>query len=367
MKKLLITSDHHIAAKYPYSTSVNPFTDKFYLNAINALTQVASFAYENECGILDAGDMFDSEIIGTPELYGVMKFFNKLNKHNVSAMVNLGNHEIAFEEGIPPVIQLIAMRYGTIHTADYRKPWTEFMWQGLHVYLMPYQKEAVFNERLRLLLESHIEQPACLCIHQNIKGIQIGDSFMKEGLTVEEICNLVKKKFKFIICGHIHHKKIIDKFGIPIILPGSTIAMDFNDDRNDKGFYVLEFNKDYSIKNIQFQAIENQIRFKTFEFSEDKKKDLNFENTVCRFDVNIEDQQEFSEYSNSLSKAGVVAVQPRWHKVKPLPDIDEYVRPMELNMDDWLAKYLDRKGYHAEEIKSAIELNEKLFGAKEKK
>jgi len=279
-------------------------------------------------------------------------------------MINAGNHEVEFEEGVPPVLWLLGSRYKNVYTTSYKKPWTKHTWQGLNVYLIPYKKEALFNKVLKQLLESKIEQPACLCIHQNIKGIKMGDAVLQEGLAAQEICGLAKNKFKFIMCGHLHHSHVIDKFGIPIIIPGSTSANTFSDGSTKKSFYVLKFNDDFSIRKIKTIPIEKQVTFGTYDFALQikGKKTAEVMSDICRIDVPVEDQQEFFEYSKMMMAKGVISVKPRWVKKQAKHDLEEDLRPIEMNMDDWLVTFLTRKGYNGEEIESAIECNEKLFG-----
>jgi hypothetical protein len=272
--------------------------------------------------------------------------------------LNIGNHEIGYERAVPPAIYSLAKDREFMHVADYKKDWTHFTWHGLNIYMIPYFKEAIFNQKLQALLESEVEQPACLCIHQNIKGIQVGDAVLQDGMTGDEICSVVKKKFNFIICGHIHHASYSTRYKLPLLIPGSTVAYDFKDQGSQKSFFVLDFNEDYTIEKCTTVKLEGQADFFTIDWKEaDKYSDRDIGNCLMRVEIPV--GQDFEPIRQKLSHA--FEVKPKWTHDGGAPDLSGYQRPVRMGMNDWLVKYMQIKGYHDSEIESARVLNEALF------
>jgi len=356
MKKLILTSDNHLSDKYTFSDSTYPFHDTFFKNAYYGFREIIDYAAKNNCDILNAGDFFNDNIVHAPEYYAAVSIFKKLKSKNIKMILNsTGNHEIGYEQGMPTISNILASNFNNVFVNKLNHPWTNYNWNGLNIYLIPYSKEKIFEKVLYEMIKNGIEQPACLCIHQNIKGISLGNVTSVEGMDPMEICSISKKYFKFIVCGHIHHPFHSDKFGVPIFIPGSTVSVDFKDEGEAKSFYLIEFDKSYDINDIKTILLKNQIIFKTIQY-EDVHKYIDFENYF--FKVELETDKDFTEVQNKLKKA--YRVIPKWKTVRKDHNTS-YQRNIKMTLDEWLITYMEKKGYNGEEIQAARACNEGIF------
>ena len=364
--RLLVIADTHLATKYPLSTDPFPFADPFFVAAIKALNQAHKYAFDNDCDIMHAGDLFHSDEIGAPELFAAVQFFRRVTHAGGTIFFDPGNHEISFQNPIPSVSQSLSYAFPRVWTPGIKEEWTVKPWQHapdrlLNIYLVPYYKESVFNDALKKLVAGGVKQPAALCIHQNIKGIQVGNAVLQDGMGEDEICNLVKDKFKFVVCGHIHHRMVSERYGVPLIIPGSTISMDFRDEGSTKSFNVLEFDKKYNIKDIKTVDIEGQIVFRSMDLDDVINRGIEFDKRFFRISAPISKNDELKLFEKKALSFGAIGVQPKWIKARISRQPQGFERPVSMGIDDWLVQYMKKKGCNDSEISKAIETNKKIF------
>lgn len=358
--KLILMSDSHLATKYPLSVDPFPFKDPFYLSAVKGINQAVTYSFDNGCDILHSGDLFHNDEIGAPDLFAASQFFYRVTHNGGTVLFNPGNHEISFQNPIPSVAQSLSYAFPGVWTVGPKQEYVVKKWNGLNVYMIPYYKESVFNDVLKKVVSQPIQQPAALCIHQNIKGIQVGNAVLQDGMGQEEICNLVKDKFKFIVCGHIHHRRIDERYGIPLLIPGSTMAMDFRDEGSTKSFYVLEFDKSYNIKDVKTIDIKDQIKFVSMDIHSSTR---GCKNTYFKVSATPDEHDAVRDFEKKVREVGAIGVQPKWVRNKVERQPQGFERPVSMGVDQWLVQYMKKKGYDDSEISRAIDTNQKIFKA----
>jgi len=79
--------------------------------------------------------------------------------------------------------------------------------------------------------------------------------------------NIANPAFDYIALGHMHRRQIVDH-PVPVVYPGSLQSIDFGDEGDEKGFYVLQIDEAASkgrrLKDYTFHPIKTR-RFLTVE------------------------------------------------------------------------------------------------------
>jgi DNA repair exonuclease SbcCD nuclease subunit len=359
MRKWIVTSDFHLASSYPFSTSPNPFRDQFFRKSYTAVKQIIKEAVIQRLDIIHAGDWFDKERIAAPEYSITMATLQALLEDNLHLFLNLGNHEIDYRDGIPSFLWSLAARFDNMHVPKLGA-WTHFERNGLHLYLVPYCREAEFNDILEDLSKRDLQKPAALVIHQNIKGIQLAKTVLKQGISGRELVEKLQGSFKFIVCGHLHHPHDFEKLSVPIIIPGSIAAMDFNDEYSEKSFCILTLDDSCDVVSIDRISIKDQISFHTICL-QDVGAVKN--STGCFFKIGhtMEETNEYNVAKRELLDRGAIGV--TYEIIRSYKNtIASQDRPVSVSIDDWLRLYLEEIGIDTEECEAIAKRNEEIFG-----
>ncbi|HLF34899.1 MAG TPA: metallophosphoesterase [Cyclobacteriaceae bacterium] len=352
--------DTHFDTKFPYSTSPDPMSDLFFLQSVKSFTEIIRYAARNGFDILHAGDFFNEGSIGAPELAIVIQLLQGLQNKGIQMYVNLGNHDTEFIDKIPASIESLAKMFPNIHVAERKSKWTVFPWYDYSVYMIPYCGEIKFNKVFEELMQTEIKSPAILCIHEDIKGVRMGSAQMKTGLSEDAFCDVAAKRFNMIVCGHMHQAYEATRSKVPLIVPGSTHAVDFRDEGIPKRFYEIIYSV-ASLGRIIPHEIDNQIYFKTIDAGDALKiepRDL----SKYFFRVRAPVGTDTALIKEKLgSSAGV---EMEWGSRSVAPDLTGYERPKNVTMDEWLCVFAERKGYSYEDYEEARDLNKVLFDGK---
>lgn len=360
--RIIFTSDGHIASNYPFSNALNPFKDVFFLRGYQAQKQIIDYSINNgNIPIAFNGDMFDSEKIGGVELFAAAAILNKLLHNNVPTYFNIGNHEIDYEGTIPNIISVLGSMYDNVKAATNKTKWTVFQYGALNMYFIPSVKDKIFNDIITELCSTEIKQPAALFIHQNIKNIQLGKTKMKVGFSESEFMDKIKGRFNCVVCGHLHHPYISEKFGVPLFVTGSTSAVDFRDEGTRKSFLVVDFDKQWNVNSWEQIDIKDQIEFVSIEFDKiDRYQYRTAQNKVFRLYHSTKDNTD--EVTEKLMAAGAIAVVK-----ESIPDmisedgIAAFSRPIQMDTKDWLIEFLKNRIYDEEKAERIVDLHGRMY------
>jgi len=360
--KFAITSDTHLASRYPFSTDAHPLKDVFFRTSYSGISQVIKYAEDHRCPILHGADWFDSEIARSPELHATTMLFSRIQQRGIPMFINLGNHEIDYKEGIPSVLRSVCNPFlPIIQTPEINQEWDVKKCEDLNIYMIPYCPEKIFMDRLKRLCQSKIKKPAILMIHQNMKGIPLGKVRSMEGMGEKEIAAIVKENFKLLICGHLHFGRQSSQYGMNIVIPGSTCGIDFKDVGSRKVFYVAEFNDSYDLTSCNPVLIKNQITFIECQIDAAEafaQKDKRMDNVFLKVHSPVDKDCSFIE--KRFMELGAVGVVIDRKKKNVEPDLSSYDRPLHMSTDDWLRKHLVDKIYDEEEREGILEMHSSI-------
>ena len=114
--------------------------------------------------------------------------------------------------------------------------------------------------------------------HGNLVGSTLSNGYMSEkGVSTE-----IFKGCDLALCGDIHKRQVINKFGVPIIYSGSLIQQNFGETVTQHGYTIVkiskannfeysfvDFNTDYGFYAVELNSID--------DIDKDKEKLLNYQ------------------------------------------------------------------------------------------
>jgi exonuclease SbcD len=389
----------HLNPETGLSTRFEDFT--------RALDQLVDFAIGDKIDlVLFCGDAYKSREPSQTQQREFARRIKQLSENGIPVFLLVGNHDLPNAVGRAtateifdtlsvenvyvankPAIFRIPTKNGTVQIASL--PWLR---RGILL-----SREEIKNldiEQLKNKLEQvltgiidkHVTEldpaiPAILAAHVWITGVKPGSERsmslgMEHGLLLSNVANLA---FDYVALGHIHKQQVLS-VNPPVVYSGSLERVDFGEETDDKGFYVVEIQSDDKGKrrvNYQFHKIEGR-RFLTVNVVIEPE-DINptakvlqtiavqpVKDVIVRLQITMPEagssQLNDSEIKNALKEA---------HYFTIARDVARETRlrlgkltAAELTPIDALKVYLEQKKISPARAKELLEYGEKLIAEK---
>ena len=262
------------------------------LDFLSTLDQVVNYALENKVDlVLFCGDAYKSREPSQTQQREFARRINRLSTNGVPIFLLVGNHDLPNAIGRAttteifdtltiknvyvsnrPDIYHIPTNSGTVQIASL--PWL----RRSALLTKDESKNLNFdqiNQRLREVLTNIIEAnvprldpglPSILAAHVWVSGAQIGSERL---MTIGQehvllLSNVANPAFDYIALGHIHKHQVLSQ-NPAVVYSGSLERLDFSEEEDDKGFYVVEIEPDK--KTGQRQAARGEPRQRRGSFS----------------------------------------------------------------------------------------------------
>ncbi|MBI4187045.1 MAG: exonuclease SbcCD subunit D [Chloroflexi bacterium] len=262
------------------------------LDFLSALDQLTEYALENKADlVLFCGDAYKSREPSQTQQRELAKRINRLSSAGIPTFLLVGNHDLPNAIGKAttteifdtltiknvyvsnrPEIRRIATPGGTIQIASL--PWIR---RGA-LLSKEETKNLTFeqmNQRLQEVLTGVIaahaskldpELPAILAAHVWVAGATIGSERL---MTIGQehvllLSNIASPAFDYIALGHIHARQVLSH-NPPVVYSGSLERLDFGEEDDDKGFYVVQIEPDGFSLKVQPEGKAGKRRT-SFEF-----------------------------------------------------------------------------------------------------
>jgi len=238
---------------------------------LKALDQVVDYAVENRVDlVLFCGDAYKSREPSQTQQRGFAKRINRLSTSGIPIFLLIGNHDLPNAIGRAttteifdtlavknvyvsnrPQIYYIPTNSGTVQIVSL--PWL----RRSALLTREETKNLTFdqiNQRLQQALTNIIASsvskldpglPAILAAHVWVSGAQVGS---ERSMTIGQehallLSNVAHPAFDYIALGHIHKHQVLSN-NPPVVYPGSLERLDFSEEEDDKGFYLVEIEPD---------------------------------------------------------------------------------------------------------------------------
>jgi exonuclease SbcD len=237
------------------------------LDFLNALDQVVDFAIENRVDlVLFCGDAYRSREPTQTHQREFARRINRLSTSGIPIFLLVGNHDLPNAIGratTTEIFDTLAIKnvYVSNRPDVYRIPTAGGV---IQIASLPWLRRGALlareetknltfdqlNQRLEQALSSviaaHIsklapELPAILAAHVWVSGAQVGS---ERSMVIGQehallLSDVAQPAFDYIALGHIHKHQVLGK-NPPVVYPGSLERLDFGEEKDEKGFYLVE-------------------------------------------------------------------------------------------------------------------------------
>jgi exonuclease SbcD len=241
------------------------------LDFLNALDQVVDYAIDNKVDlVLFCGDAYRSREPTQTHQREFARRISRLSTSGIPLFLLVGNHDLPNAIGRAttteifdtlaiknvyvsnrPDIYRIATKGGTIQVVSL--PWL----RRSALMAREESKNLTFeqiNQRLEQALSSVIatniskldpKLPAILAAHVWVSGATVGS---ERSMTIGQehallLSDIANPALDYIALGHIHRHQVLNS-DPPVVYPGSLERLDFSEEKDDKGFYLVEIDPD---------------------------------------------------------------------------------------------------------------------------
>ncbi|MDD4873512.1 MAG: exonuclease SbcCD subunit D [Dehalococcoidales bacterium] len=244
--------------------------------------------------VIFCGDAYKSREPSQTQQREFAKRIRRLSEAGISVFLLVGNHDMPNAVGRATTTEIFdTLAVKNIYVAN--RPGIfkiETTGGAIQIMALPWMRRSILmskeetknltfsqinekmQEKLTNIINDSINEldpglPSILASHIWITGVHIGS---EDSMTIgqEHVLlpgNVANQAFDYIALGHIHRHQVISE-NPPVVYAGSLDRLDFGDEADDKGFYLVEIEKDKANgkRNVSysFHALEGR-RFITIQ------------------------------------------------------------------------------------------------------
>jgi exonuclease SbcD len=269
--KILHFADLHLGVEtYGRIDSATGLSSRL-LDFLKALDQVVDYALENRVDlVLFCGDAYRSREPTQTQQREFAKRINRLSTSGIPIFLLVGNHDLPNAIGratTTEIFDTLAVKnvYVSNRPEVYRIPTNS---GAVQIASLPWPRRSALltreetknltfdqiNQRLQQVLTNVIAVsiskldpglPAILTAHVWVSGAQVGS---ERSMTIGQehallVSNVANPAFDYVALGHIHKHQVLNS-NPPVVYSGSLERLDFSEEGDDKGFYLVEIDPD---------------------------------------------------------------------------------------------------------------------------
>ena len=234
---------------------------------LSALDQVVDYALENKVElVLFCGDAYKSRDPSQTQQREFAKRIKRLSQSGLPVFLLIGNHDLPNAIGRATTTEIFdTLAIENVYVANrpdvYKIPTPS---GTIQIVSLPWLRRSALlskedtknldfnqiNQRMQQVLTNIIDTqaekldpklPSLLAAHVWVSGARIGS---EASMTIgqEHVLlpgNVANPAFDYVALGHIHRHQVLSQ-NPPVVYAGSLERLDFGDEKDDKGFYLVE-------------------------------------------------------------------------------------------------------------------------------
>ena len=243
------------------------------LDSLSALDQVVDYAIDNRVDlVLFCGDAYKSREPTQTQQREFARRINRLSTSNIPIFLLVGNHDLPNAIGratATEIFDTLAVKYVYVSNRPdiYHIPTksgtvqiVSLPWLRRSALLSKEETRNLDFDQLKQKLEQVLTNiitasiarldptlPAILAAHVWVSGAQAGT---EKQMTIGQdhallVSNVAQPAFDYVALGHIHKHQVLAE-SPPVVYAGSLERLDFGDEGDEKGFYMVEIEADPS-------------------------------------------------------------------------------------------------------------------------
>jgi exonuclease SbcD len=251
-----------------------------FLDFLSAFDQLVDYAMENKVDlVLFCGDAYKSRDPSQTQQREFAKRIKRLSENGIPVFLLTGNHDLPNAIGRATTIEIFnTLAVANVYIANH--PGTHKINTpsgAIQIVALPWLRRShllskeearnlnldELNQRMQHKLTNIINTeaekldpnlPAILAAHVWVSGARIGsEDYMTIGQ--EQVLlpgNVANPAFDYVALGHIHrHQVLVEK--PPLVYAGSLERLDFGDEGDDKGFYIVEIESGQDGRRVSYR------------------------------------------------------------------------------------------------------------------
>jgi exonuclease SbcD len=265
--KILHFADLHLGVEtYGHLDPATGLSSRL-LDFLNALDQVVDYALENRVDlVLFCGDAYRSREPTQTHQREFARRINRLSQGGIPIFLLVGNHDLpnaTFRATTTEIFDTLAVKnvYVSNRPQIYQIPTSS---GTVQIVSLPWLRRSALltreetknltfdqiNQKLQEVLTGAISLhaaklapglPAILAAHVWVSGAQVGS---ERSMVIGQeqallLGNVAHPAFDYIALGHIHKHQVLN-INPPVVYAGSLERLDFSEEKDDKGFYLVE-------------------------------------------------------------------------------------------------------------------------------
>ncbi len=262
---------------------------------LSALDEVVDYATGEDIDlVLFCGDAYKNRDPGQTYQREFAKRIKRLSDSGIPVFLLVGNHDLPNAVGRATAVEIFdTLSVNSVTVAG--RPETHLISTKngpLQIVALPWARRGALlaredlrglsshelNEKLQAILTdwldaevAHIDPdvPAILAAHVAHSGAVAGSEYamvMGRDYVIMQ-STIANPAFDYVALGHMHNRQVIES-PVPVVYPGSLQAIDFGDEGQEKGFYVVELDgsagRGARLKSYDFHPVTTR-RFLTID------------------------------------------------------------------------------------------------------
>ena len=238
-----------------------------FIDFLKTFNEMVDYAIESKVDlVLFCGDAYKTRDPTPTQQREFARRISRLSSHNIPIFLLIGNHDLPNAIGRATTTEIFdTLAVKNVYVANkpdvFRIPTSG---GDIQVAALPWLRRNALmskedaknlnveqiNQRLQEVLTGVVAAladkldpslPAVLAAHVWVQGATTGT---EKGMTIgqEHVLmpgNVARPEFDYIALGHIHKHQVVHP-NPPVVYAGSLERLDFSDEKDDKGFYVVE-------------------------------------------------------------------------------------------------------------------------------
>lgn len=269
--KILHFADLHLGVEsYGHTDPATGLSSRL-IDFLSAFDRVVDYALENKVDlVLFCGDTYKTREPGQTQQREFAKRLSRLSAGGIPVFLLIGNHDLPNAVGratATEIFDTLAVKnvYVSNRPDVYKIPTASGV---IQVASLPWPRRSALlskeeaknlnfdqiKDRLQQALTTAIEVnaakldpalPAVLAAHAWVTGARVGSEKI---MTIGQeptllLSNVAKPAFDYVALGHIHRHQVLSE-NPPVVYAGSLESLDFNDEDDEKGFYLVDIESD---------------------------------------------------------------------------------------------------------------------------
>ena len=242
-----------------------------FLEFLSALDQLIDFALKNKVDlVLFCGDAYKSRDPSQTQQREFARRISRLSSGGIPTFLLIGNHDLHNAIGRATTTEIFdTLAVKSVYVANRPYVYKIDTPSGIiQIISLPWLRRSALlsredtknlgfdqiNQKMQEVLTGIINTkakeldpklPSVLAAHVWVSGARVGS---EKSLTISQehvlmLSNIANLTFDYIALGHIHKHQVLSS-SPPVVYAGSLGRLDFSDEGDDKGFYLVEIESD---------------------------------------------------------------------------------------------------------------------------